>query len=1162
MSMRSAVCGLVILSMALSNAVAAGAAGIADAQVNQTAREIPVAYDVDVVVVGGSTGAVASAVAAAEQGAKVFLAAPRPYLGDDMTATLRLWLEEGETPEAPLAKRLFADEGVNPDLPHPNRLGFTYRADQPFDFLHRDFEPPERLCDGMWHDPAQQSVQYNDDVNLVFDLGQPKEVESFRLMCFDGGGGGKGAFRVGSVTVSTSDDGKAWTKRTTVKATSKQIAGGGATAEADLNLTTRYVRLFVRKHPHASRMLLGEVELIGPISAEDQKILAARPHPRPMHIKQTLDDALLDAGVDFLYTCYVTDVLRDADGRPCGVVMTNRAGRQAVLAKTIIDVTDRARVARLAGAEFRPFSGGQQTLRRVVIGGEVVEAPQMTARTIFPPFRGPHPNPAGTSSNMFKVIEYTLKLPVERDRPADWAAVDQQARTLTYHPEQQITADAFFQVPPDAMRGQASAGGQVSAGGSWQGIDQLPPGAFRPRDIQRLYVLGGCADVSRPQAEKLLRPLALIDLGTRLGRAAAEEAKSLAKPAGAHLPGKVVAKPAVEGDVKELLYGVRPGQTLPKVTQEAGGLPVLARYDVVVVGGGTAGAPAGIAAARQGAKTLVVEYLCGLGGVSTTGYISKYCHGNRVGFTAEVDGGASWVIEQRMEWFRSNLLKAGGDIWFNSMGCGAVVEGHQLRGVVVATPEGRGVVLADVVIDATGNADIAAAAGAECRYTDASEFAMQGTGLPPRYLGAAYTNTDYTFVDETDLVDVWRAYIQAKPRYAAAFDLGQLVDTRERRSIVGDATLTVCDLMAKRTYPDTIVQALTGYDTHGYIVAPYLLLKHPLRERFWTNLSYRCLLPQGFEGLLVSGIGVSTQRDAQPLIRMQPDVQNQGYAAGVAAAMAVKGDVPLREIDIRALQRHLVEVGCLPKSVLTEEDSFPVSREQVAEAVESVRDESQGLAIILSHADMALPLLRKAHGKAQGEAKLLYAKILGMLGDDAGLETLLDQLRQADRWDAIPHWQTGKEVEGWRLVGWSVSNLDNTIMAIGRVGDPRAVPVLVEKVEKLSRGTSASHYRALSQALANLRDPRAAEALAKVLARDDVRGYAQLGLDRMAGGEKRSTKVGQYRSYAVRELLLARALYLCGDHDGLGEAVLREYAQDLRGHFARHAQAVLEEGKP
>lgn len=166
----------------------------------------------------------------------------------------------------------------------------------------------------------------------------------------------------------------------------------------------------------------------------------------------------------------------------------------------------------------------------------------------------------------------------------------------------------------------------------------------------------------------------------------------------------------------------------------------------VVIGGGTAGAPAGIAAARQGVKTLVVEQLSGLGGVGTTGAISNYCAGNRVGFTATVGGGNTWVIEQKMEWWRRELLQAGADIWFGCVGCGALVDpqpGNQVLGAVVVTPRGRGVVLARVVVDATGNADVAAAAGAACRYTDESEFAMQGTGLPPRQLGASYTSSTH-----------------------------------------------------------------------------------------------------------------------------------------------------------------------------------------------------------------------------------------------------------------------------------------------------------------------------------------------------------------------------------------------------------------------------------
>ena len=48
------------------------------------------------------------------------------------------------------------------------------------------------------------------------------------------------------------------------------------------------------------------------------------------------------------------------------------------------------------------------------------------------------------------------------------------------------------------------------------------------------------------------------------------------------------------------------------------------------------------------------------------------------------------------------------------------------------------------------------------------------------------------------------------------------------------------------------------------------------------------------------------------------------------------------------------------------------------------------------------------------------------------------------------------------------------------------------------------------------------------------------------------------RTNAVRELALARALYGLGDHDDLARAILTQYTRDLRGHFARHAKAVLE----
>jgi len=1114
--------------------------------VNESAREIPVAYEVDVVVVGGGTGAVSAAIAAAEDGAKVFLAAPHPYLGEDMTATLRLWLEEGEEPTSPLAKKVFGGR-VEPFL-DANRLEFAYQADVPSAPIHKDTNPPSRLTDGKCSDPSKESVQYDSNANIVADLGESQDVQRVRVMVFrrKGATTAGGGFDVQRITVSLSDDKKTWKQVAVI--TNDQPMENLTVLSADVDGKARYVKFFAEMPEDYHRMLLGEILIVGPEKEPVEKPRVAAPPQRPMHIKSTLDDELLAAGVQYLYSCYATDILRDKAGKPCGVVMANRAGRQAVLAKTIIDATPRATVARLAGAEFRPYKGGTHTFKRVVIGGEPQSADYVDSQTIDPPFSGPFPNRARTSSGTFKIIEYTIPSHLDDDSYAAYMKADQQARSLTYHPEQQYTSDVMFEVPPDGMNGRQTATGP------WQGVDDVPLGAFQPADVDRVYVLGGCADVSREQAERLLRPVAYMDMGQRIGKAAASDATATAAIAGAKLPGTSTDRPAAEGDVYEFLTGVRPTQKLPTVTQDARAIPVLGKYDVVVIGGGTAGAPAGIGAARRGAKTLVIEYLHGLGGVSTQGGIATYYWGNRIGFTATIqDGETRWIIEQRMEWYRQELLKAGADLWYGTIGCGAFVQGNRVTGAVVTTPCGRGVVLAKTVIDATGNSDVAASAGAECIYTDASEFGMQGTGLPGRKLGGTYNNTDFTMVDETDMLDVWRMFVFSKGKYQQAFDHGRLIDTRERRRIVGGFTITLPDQVNERTYPDSVVQAYSNFDTHGYTIDPYLLLEHPEKKGIYVYIPMRSMLPMELEGILVVGLGISAHRDAVPLIRMQPDIQNGGYAAGVAAAMAAEADVLVRDIDIKALQQHLVEIGNLPETVLEHQDSYPLPDAKIAAAVDSLK-KGHGASVITTHPDRAMPLLEAAHAAAEGEDKLTYAKALAVLGSDLGLDTLIAKLQNTAEWDE------GWNYRGMGQFGSALSPLDNLIIAIGRTRDPKAIPVIVEKLNMLDATQAFSHHRAVGLALELIGDKSAVEPLVELLSKPDMTGHVHTTVAiAKEKGVPGGTNSEQTRRESLRELMLARALYRCGDCDGLGEQILRNYTQDLRGHLARHAKAVLEE---
>ena len=334
----------------------------------ESAREIPVAYDVDVVVVGGGVGAVTAAVEAASKGASVFLAAPRPYLGEDVTGTLRLWLEDGEEPATPLERLLFERE--DPGMGFPNRMAFSYEADQTPNKVHPD--PKQSvLHNGAWADAATESVQYDADVTIIADLGKMARLKELHLMAFLR----KGEFEVGEAAVWTSPNGSLWRDLGMIE--DVEVSGGGD-AEMQMSMEVkqpcRYVKLLVKKAPEAQRILLGELLLIDDnetaVVAEKTRVPAT-----PMQVKVALDEALLAAGVQYLYGSATTDVLVDGDGQPAGVVIANRAGRQAVRAKVVIDATARATAARAAaaraaGVEFESYPAGPQTFQRIVAGGE------------------------------------------------------------------------------------------------------------------------------------------------------------------------------------------------------------------------------------------------------------------------------------------------------------------------------------------------------------------------------------------------------------------------------------------------------------------------------------------------------------------------------------------------------------------------------------------------------------------------------------------------------------------------------------------------------------------------------------------------------------------------------------------------------------------------
>lgn len=441
--------------------------------------------------------------------------------------------------------------------------------------------------------------------------------------------------------------------------------------------------------------------------------------------------------------------------------------------------------------------------------------------------------------------------------------------------------------------------------------------------------------------------------------------------------------------------------------------------DVLVAGGGTAGVIAGLAAARNGAKTLLVERQRCLGGQFTAG-----SQGAWVGFSDKknrIVGGMTWelrdllnernavveddpetdvcflydpevakVVLNEMLGKEENLTT-----YFNTAIVDVIVEDGSITGAIIQSQMDRVEVRAKVVIDTTGDASVVAQAGAPFEIRPRKDIQpmtligrMAGVDMdrvqqyfeenppvhdhkvPPAWrdyktfpgfmhyglrdvlleadlpehleylrdwliiftstpnegeitincsgaIEAHSTAAEFEdrarqeIVSQTCLYDVAEAMRRFVPGFEKAYlsIIASQLGVRESRRILGDYKLTLEDFKNAREFEDSIGRGAMPAGVHtadGITMTVYNL---PAGESM--AIPYRCLLPQGMDGLLVAGRCVSYEPPVANCIRNMAQCMVMGQAVGTAAALAVEHGTTPREVNVPLLQQTLVAQGAI-----------------------------------------------------------------------------------------------------------------------------------------------------------------------------------------------------------------------------------------------------------
>lgn len=427
--------------------------------------------------------------------------------------------------------------------------------------------------------------------------------------------------------------------------------------------------------------------------------------------------------------------------------------------------------------------------------------------------------------------------------------------------------------------------------------------------------------------------------------------------------------------------------------------PVLGEPQVLVVGGGAAGIAAACAAARSGVETLLVERFGFLGGTLTAVTLGGFCGTHAIvddSRLARVVGGLYLDLEDRLRKrsavsdpvrhgrilgvpYDSVCLKLVADEMVAVQGVATLLhthvvgvrrEGNRVDAVIVENKGGRAAICPRVVVDCSGDGDVAAFAGADYALGDdgrtqagSTMFRLAGVdtriagsltrpqirelleravseGYPlPRTATGVHVNpiegvvhlnvtrlgrpdgSTYDLTNPQDLTEAERVgraqafvYEEVFRRYIPGFerarivDIGAMVGIRETRLVKGEEVLTE-EAVRNCVKPKSRI-ACTSWplETHqGGRGTTWEFLP----DGDYYGIPYGCLVVRGLENVFVAGRNLSATHAAQASARVAGPCFAMGEAAGVAAAMAARGNVRSRDVPIGELQRILERQGAI-----------------------------------------------------------------------------------------------------------------------------------------------------------------------------------------------------------------------------------------------------------